>query len=274
MTSDQSTYEFDAIGSRFWLERLDSGTFSNDLRQAIDDYVALFDLRYSRFRDDSLVSQLFDTGVIADPPSEMIQMLDFAKEMFVASEGAFDLTVAGSLSELGYGSRRHSGGVRADFWNTISYSTDEIHCPDGIMLDFGGFGKGWLIDHIAQIMREHGVNQYIVNGGGDLVVHSNEPVEFALEDPHKPGVVWKTASIAAGALAGSNTLKRAWDTENGRKHHIIDPTTDDSSDSPYDASYVLAPTALIADTLATIVIVRPELTDALSRAYDAHVMLI
>lgn len=274
MTSDRSIYEFDAIGSRFWLERLDGGQFTSELRSAIDDYVTLFDLRYSRFRDDSLVSQLFDTGLISEPPEEMLRMLDFAKEMYDASDGVFDLTVAGALSKLGYGSRKHSASIRSDLWDILEYSPEEIRCSKGIMLDFGGFGKGWLIDEIARIMREHGATQFIVNGGGDLFVQSDTPIEFALEDPHKPGTVYRTVSISRGALGASNTIKRSWETAGGLKHHIIDPTTGDSSESSRVASYVLAPSALIADTLATVVIIRPELTDTLSRTYDAHVMLI
>ena len=274
MASEPSTYEFDAIGSRFWLERLDGGVFTTEIRQAIDDYVALFDLRYSRFRDDSLVSGLFDTGVIVAPPQEMLRMLDYAREMYAASDGVFDLTVAGALSKLGYGSHRHDADIRTNLWDILEYSPEEIRCPKGIMLDFGGFGKGWLIDEISRILRDHGASQYIVNGGGDLFVQSDTPIEFALEDPHKPDSVYKTVSLTTGALAGSNVLKRAWDTEKGTKHHIIDPATGDSSSSEYVASYVLAHTALIADTLATIVIIRPELKDRLSRAYDAGVMLV
>lgn len=274
MVKGQLTYEFDAIGSRFWLKRLDGGIFSSGLRAEIDQYVALFDLRYSRFRDDSLVSQLFDTGIISDPPEEMLRMLDYAKEMHVASDGVFDLTVAGTLSSLGYGSRKHAGDIRPDLWSILEYSSEEIRCPPGIMLDFGGFGKGWLIDEIARIMREHGVTQYIVNGGGDLLVQSDKPVTFALEDPHHPDTVYKTVSLEKGALACSNTIKRSWKTDTGTKHHIVDPATGDSSDSSYVGSYVIAHTALIADTLATIVIIRPMLRDSLARTYDAHVMLI
>ncbi len=274
MASNQSIYEFDAIGTRFWLERLDGGMFTPELRTAINECVALFDLRYSRFRDDSLISQLFDTGTIPNPPEEMLRMLDYAKEMHAVSGGAFNLTVAGSLSRLGYGSRKYAGDIRLDLWDILSYSSEEIRCPAGIMLDFGGFGKGWLVDGIAHIMRDHGVTQYIVNGGGDLFVQSDTPIEFALEDPNHPDTVYKTVSLTVGALAGSDTIKRSWETSSGLRHHIIDPTTGDSTDSSYVASYVIAHTALIADTLATIVIIRPTLKETLARAYDAHIMLI
>jgi thiamine biosynthesis lipoprotein len=274
MASRRSTYEFDAIGSRFWLERLDGGLFSAEIRNVIDAYVALFDRRYSRFRDDSLVAELFETGRIAQPPEEMLRMLDFAKDMYVVTEGVFDLTVAGALSDLGYGPHKHSAVPRTDLWDVLSYFSEEITCPTGVMLDFGGFGKGWLIDEIAQIMRDHGATQFIVNGGGDLFVQSDTPVEFALEDPFEPDTVYKTVSLTTGALAGSNVLKRAWSTEKGPKHHIIDPRTGDSSQSQVVASYVITHRALIADTLATIVIIRPELKDTLARAYDAHIILI
>lgn len=269
------TYEFEAIGTHWWLELLDGGDFTDSLRQQIDHTVAQFDQRYSRFRDDSLVSELYRTGALSHPPAEMLRMLDFAKEMYEASGGAFDITVGNTLHKFGYGKRTIAKKRQTNnFWQEIVITPAEIRYPDGVMLDFGGFGKGWLIDQLVRDLKLAGKQQFIVNGGGDIYVQAKDPVRFVLEDPTEVGRSVGHVDIANGALAGSDTIKRAWQDGDKRKHHIIDPHTDDSSVTGVVGSYVIAQSALIADTMATILILRPGLEQKLKQEFNLQTILI
>lgn len=272
--TDASVFQFDSIGSRFWLERLGGGDFSPTIKYAITQYCNEFDDSYSRFKDDSLVSQLADTGVLDNPPQELLDMLDFSKRMYDESNGAFNITVGAALHKLGYGSHVYSGDVVVNPWQQITWDEQQVVSPKGLMLDFGGFGKGWMVDSISDILRNHGVKWFIVNGGGDLYVQNDTPIDFALEDPQNPGTALRGIRIQKGALAGSDTIKRTWQSNGVTKHHIIDPATQDSSSGSVIASYVIADTALMADTMATIMILRPDLKNKLETAYGFSSILI
>lgn len=267
-------YEFEAIGTHWAIEILSAQAFTDELITTIHRTVDLFDQRYSRFRDDSLVAQLAREGELPDPPEEFVDMLSFAKDMYEISEGAFSIAVGASLHRMGYGSRIHGHDILRNIWDEITYSRQKIVIPRGEMLDFGGFGKGWLIDRFVDVMRTAGIHEFIVNGGGDLYCESNTLIEFKLEDPHDETKQFGQTRITHGALAASNTIKRAWQDGEVRKHHIIDPVTDDSSDSGVIAAYVRADTALIADTMATILIVRPELEEVLKDRYALDTILV
>lgn len=267
-------FTFDTIGSRFWVEHLSGASIKPLVRREILDYVNQFDNDYSRFKPDSLIMQLAKSGELISPPVELLRMLDYSKELYYASEGAFNITVGATLSKLGYGDPKDAGTAITDPWEYIHYGKGKVAIPKGLVIDLGGLGKGWLIDGVAAILQRHGINNFIVNGGGDLYVQSPEPVEFALEDPYNEERVLQTVRIQCGALAGSNTRKRSWDTAVGRKHHIIDPASGDSSNSGIVASYVIADTALVADSLATIAILRPGLKDVLSKKYKAKMRLL
>ena len=269
-----NVFSFDSIGTTFWIERLDGKEFGPGLQRTITEYAQNFDDTYSRFKDASLIGQLAQTGVLKHPTSELRAMLDYSRRMYEVSDGAFNITVGATLHRLGYGRRVHGGDVLVDPWGAVQWSSKKVSVPQGLMLDFGGFGKGWLIDKIGVLLRHNGVTRFIVNGGGDIFVQNSEPIEFALEDPKKPGRTLQTVKIAHGALAGSDTVKRSWDDGGARKHHIIDPRRNDSAHTPVLASYVLAPTALIADTLATIVIIRPSLKPKLTALFNADISLI
>lgn len=268
------TYEFDAIGTHWAIEVLSNQELSDELIADIHHTVDRFDQRYSRFREDSLIAELARTGILKNPPQEMIDMLTFAKQMHKDSGGAFTVAVGASLHRMGYGSRVHGRSIDRNIWDTITFSRNEIVTPVGEMLDFGGFGKGWLIDKLVEIMREARIQEFIVNGGGDLYCQSESPIEFRLEDPHDMMKQYGQTRITRGALAASNTIKRAWRDGDTLRHHIVDPATDAPSESPVIASFVKADTALIADTMATILILRPELEAELTTEYTLKTILV
>lgn len=269
-----ATHEFGAIGTHWAIEILSLQEFSAALITELHATADRFDQRYSRFRDDSLIAELARTGELISPPEEFVLMMDFAKEIYNVSRGAFNIGVGATLHRLGYGQRQHGHSIRKSIWDEISYSSDRITVPKGEMLDFGGFGKGWLIELFVADMRSAGITEFIVNGGGDLYCQSVEPIEFKMEDPYDASVQFGQTRIAQGALAVSNTIKRAWSDGEKIKHHIIDPETDDSSQSGVVASFVRADSALIADTVATILIVRPELEDELKAHYNLKTILV
>ena len=272
--SQQTTYEFESIGTRWWCEILSDDVFSPELREEMAMICETFDQRYSRFRDDSLVTELCLTGKLDSPPAEFVDMLDFAKQMHEASLGAFSLAVGPRLHALGYGTRAHGGSIDREFWQHVCYNKQQISAPKGLMLDFGGQGKGWLIDLLVQCMRRHHTEEFIINGGGDLYVQSQNPIEIALEHPTNPSQMIGTVHLQNSALAASSTLKRRWEHDGRTHHHIIDPETSESSDTGVIATYVIATTALIADVMATILIVRPDLEERLAHEFGLQTVVL
>lgn len=277
MTTPSDIYEFEAIGTHWWLERLDGGTFSDSIREALATYTAEFDRRYSRFREDSLVAKLAREGVIRHIPSEMFDMLTFAHTLYEDTEGVFSPLVGNTLQTLGYGKLRDTMSTRHALVSEesgLSWTKSSVRVNKGTVLDFGGFGKGWLIDEYAKILRRHKVKEFIVNGGGDLYVQASELVTFALEHPCDSTQKVGDIKIQKGALAASSTVKRSW--KQGRKiqHHIIDTSTGKPAESSVVASFVCAHTALVADSLATVLIIRPELRKDLEKKYNVETALI
>ncbi|MBK6599363.1 MAG: FAD:protein FMN transferase [Proteobacteria bacterium] len=67
---------------------------------------------------------------------------------------------------------------------------------------------------------------------------------------------------------------RTWEHDGATHHHIIDPATSESSTSDVISTYVLARTALIADVMATILLIRPELDHELSKKFHLQTILL
>ena len=80
--------------------------------------------------------------------------------------------------------------------------------------------------------------------------------------------------VQRGGLAVSSTIKRQWQKNGATHHHIIDPSLGASSQSGVASVYAKAPTVLIADTLATVLIVNPSLKQKLERYFSAQVIIV
>lgn len=266
-------FEFDGIGTHWWLECLEA-EFDEAAKKTILAEVERFDRAYSRFKDDSLIGQLNRTGVLLHPPRELLEMFAWSQELHEVSDGAFDISVGGVLHEQGYGLRAQAASIVEDFWQHTTHNEREIRLPPGATIDNGGYGKGWLIDNLVKLLRLCGYQSFIVNGGGDMYVNAPKPVEIALEHPYDSTKSIGVTRLQDQALAVSGTTKRTWQHAGKTYHHIVDPRTSDSPANDVAGVYVQAPTATIADSLATILMIRPDLQADLSKKYSANVRII
>ncbi|MGB4967311.1 MAG: FAD:protein FMN transferase [Candidatus Saccharimonadales bacterium] len=268
-----SIYEFDALGTRWSLELLE-GSWSTSAKNHILAQVTTFEDMYTRFRDSSLIGQLNLRKKLVSPPQELLDMFVFAEKMHVASQGAFNISVGGALDGLGYGDRSRAAAVKRNFWNEVKYNRDEILIPGEATVDLGGFGKGWLIDRLGVLLERLGHSHYLINGGGDILVAATKPIELGLEHPLTANNIIGTTKIKRGALAVSSTVKRRWQSDGKTYHHIIEPTTGISSNNKVISTYVKGPSALIADTCATILLLRPELTETLQNQFALQTIIL
>lgn len=266
-------FETEGIGTHWWFELLDTMTFPPSLIRQITATIEEFNADYTRFRDDSYVGRLNVDKKLSNPPAELIDMMDFAKKMYAVSGGAFNISIGGALHAVGYGSRERAGTIHEKFWDETKYNRDEIIIPGDATIDLGGLGKGWLIDKLAEVFRAAGFEQFIINGGGDIYVSSDEPIELGLEHPHGHTKMIGMTRMTRGALGVSSNVKRIWEYEGKTHHHIIDPVTGTSASSDVVSTYVRADTALIADTMATILLLRPQLDGSLSKKFDLKTIL-
>ncbi|MBP9761984.1 FAD:protein FMN transferase [Candidatus Saccharibacteria bacterium] len=265
--------ELEALGTRWFIEPLGAPWGARAVR-TITQAVLDFEKTYTRFTDTSLLGSLNKHKILHRPPSEMLQMLRFAQNMQTSSNGVFNISVGGELVRLGYGQDAGTGNVSDTFWDEVVLTSDKITIPDQINLDFGGFGKGWLIDKLDAMIRSTFAQEYIINGGGDILVRSTRPIELALEHPHDPTMMIGTTRIMQGALAVSSPIKRSWKLGGHSVHHIIDPRKRRPSASPVVSAYVRSTSALIADVCATVLIIEPKLERRLAKKFDIQSILI
>ena len=63
--------------------------------------------------------------------------------------------------------------------------------PD-LQIDLGGIAKGYAIGLIGDLLERNGIEHYVINAGGDLLVAGNrfgQPWRIGIQNPFAPGVV-------------------------------------------------------------------------------------
>lgn len=265
--------EFESLGTYWWIEILDE-LDDSDIEAVILQRVQAFHNDYSRFIPESYIGRLNKQKVLKNPQQELLDMLTFARDMFRETDGMFNISVGSTLGQLGYGTADATSRVHSDIWSYVTFNSSHVTIPADVEIDLGGFGKGWIIDEIGKILRAHGHEHFVINGGGDILVSSIEPIELALEHPLDDTQMIGTTRITQGALAVSSTKKRVWKQGDVTYHHIIDPRTAQPSSSQVAATYVRAKTALVADTLATVLLIDPSQEKKLTDTYRLKTILI
>lgn len=225
---------------------------SADVMDAIAERIELFDRCYSRFRADSLVSRIATAPGSWDFPPDAAPLFQWYRSLYERTAGAVSPLVGRRLESLGY-DRAYS--LRANGTQTPVPAWDDAIAWDGqrlttfrpVLIDVGAAGNGYLIDLVAALLREAEVDEYILDASGDILHRGSEPMRIALEHPADPKKASGVVKLSNAALCASAPGRRSW---GDGLHHIIDAVTGNPT-SAIVATWAIAPTALVADGLAT-----------------------
>ena len=257
-------FTFEAIGTHFWIEISDE--ISDEQLAATKARSELlcstFNQNYSRFRPDSQVSILNRERRLESPTEECRVLLQYGKELYLRSEGLFNPLVGHILEARGYDAdysfKAKDGADAPSLCNPLTdlmISKNEITLTCG-SLDLGGYGKGYLIDHIAEDFLTHGIKHFLINGGGDMYgtsMRDGEAITIYLEHPTETSQYLMETTILNQGFAASSPFKRQWSDKERLYTHIIA-----ESEVPKLATFVKANNALDADAFATVALLLPE----------------
>jgi thiamine biosynthesis lipoprotein len=141
-------------------------------------------------------------------------------------------------------------------WRKVQRAPGKVFLPrPGMALDFGGFGKEYAVDIVAEIALKHGLQHVLVDFGHDLrAIGAPAPRpcwHIGLEDPRDPGAYSGSIGVSAKGIASSGDYLRCF-TINGRRYgHIVDPRTGWPVANGCTQATVIADTCLQAGVLST-----------------------
>ena len=246
-----SSWRFDAIGTPWVIDT--PVALEDSVRQDVWARIDAFDLAYSRFRADSLLSRVADAPGQVTLPSDSVPLFDLYRQLYEATRGALSPLVGSALNHWGYDPGYRLTALPGPPPPVPAF--DEVLSLDGVTLtahrpvsiDIGAAGKGFLVDEVAQLLIDAGVEEFTIDASGDIRHRGPRPESIALEHPGDPSLAVGIARLANRSLAASAPNRRTWAPG---IHHILNALTGLPTVG-IRATFVVADTAGLADGLAT-----------------------
>jgi thiamine biosynthesis lipoprotein len=216
----------------------------------------------TRFEASSEVMQLAtQVGVRVPVSTILFEAVQFALAVAEATEGAFDPTVGYAMESLGFNREYRTGQTirtALDSSGSVSYrdvrldaERQTITLLRPLILDLGAVAKGLAVDLAVRELQSF--ENFAINAGGDLYLAgcnpNGEPWSIGIRHPRRDNELIDSIRVSNRAVCTSGDYeKRAAADEQG--HHILDPRTGSSANAVASVT-VIAPTAMLADALAT-----------------------
>ena len=244
-------------------------------KTAVDSILKVIDLSMSTYIDNSLISKINKGEHLPiDPHFEKV--LSASMDIYKQSDGIFDPSIGQLINAWGFGKKEnHTPPTQKQIDSLLALTgMDKVHVattPKGtfvekdnpnIQLNFNAIAQGYTSDVIADYFLSKQITNFIVEVGGELVIHGRNTlkgkswtigIDNPLQKPDEDREIVATVELTDCGLATSGNYRKLWtDSLTGQKYvHTINPKTGRPQPSNLLSATVIAPSAMLADGYAT-----------------------
>ncbi len=151
--------------------------YDKDLKKEIEAELQKVDASLSMFNPQSTISRI-NRGETDETDEMLNEILKLSFTINSATNGAFDPTVAPLVNAWGFGFKSGTlpNSREVDSLRTL-VGLSAIHLNKGKLtkdnplsiLDLSAIAKGYGVDRAAQVLRNHGIQHFMVEIGGEVV---------------------------------------------------------------------------------------------------------
>ena len=241
------------------------------LEARLDTTLAAVNAEMSTYLPDSALSQ-FNQAPVGDwvpVAADLADVVSAARKLSEMSTGAFDVTVGPLVNLWGFGPEE-AGGIpepaaidaareRVGYHHLdVRLSPPALKKQAPVYVDLSAIAKGHGVDRLARVLLESGCESYLVDIGGEVRAGARKPdgqpwrIGVEVPDARQVGGVQRVVPLVEFAVATSGDYRNFLEAGDRRYSHTIDPRTGAPVRHELASVTVLAPTAMSADGLATL----------------------
>jgi thiamine biosynthesis lipoprotein len=239
-----------------------------DLQAQIVGAMQAVDNSLSPFNKHSIITHVNHNDTITID-TLFAEVFRNAQVIYEESHGAFDPTVAPLVNAWGFGFKSGIDVTTSTIDSLRSLiGMSRISLIDGhvvkddqrIMLDFSAIAKGYGSDRVARVLDSCGVQNYMVEIGGEVVVRGhnrngnpwgigiNKPIDDSLSTNQELQTVLRLTDCA---IATSGNYRNFYYKDGVKYAHTIDPRSGYPVQHSLLSATVIADNCMRADALAT-----------------------
>ncbi|MEG0250199.1 MAG: FAD:protein FMN transferase [Peptostreptococcus sp.] len=126
----------------------------------------------------------------------------------------------------------------------------------GMKLDLGGIAKGYCADKVAEYLKENGVDNAIVNLGGNIYVMGKNEVKkdfvVGIQNPlQKSSDSMASVKLSNKSIVTSGIYERFLEKDGKIYHHMLDPDTGYPFDNELSSVTIFSDKSVDGDALST-----------------------
>lgn len=237
------------------------------LRDSILNAAAPVDASLSVFNDSSLVARV-NAAKAVKVDRHFIKVYEETLRINRLSDGMFDPTLSPAITAWGFGKGHHatSDTLRLDSLRQIvglhhtSLRGDTLFKDNpAVCFNFSALAKGYGCDLVAEMLRRNGVENFLVEIGGEIVAsgvnEKGRPWRIAIDRPEwglvPGGDPIEIINITGKGMATSGNYRNFHKSAEGRYGHTISPRTCRPVATDVISATVIAGSCMEADALAT-----------------------
>ena len=243
--------------------------FSRSLKEEIVAEFNRFNLSLNPFMDNSIITKI-NRNEHVKPDSLFIKVFRKSMEVSRRSGGKFDITASPLINAWGFGFQNMDSITPQIIdslkmfvgFEKISMNEDGeiIKTDPRVTLNTSAIAKGYACDVIADLLERYGVENYMVEIGGEITANGvndkgecwrigvDKPIDDPLGMRHELQVI---LSLCNKAMATSGNYRNYY-VKDGKKYaHTIDPHTGYPSQQDILGATVIADDCMTADAYAT-----------------------
>ena len=217
----------------------------------------------------SIINQQYNSAwqVIS---ADLYRVLMMAMRVNQQSRGAFDVTVGPLVNLWGFGPNKSQDQVpeKEEILAILQgIGSDAIHLRQRDerfelrlsgqrYIDLSAIAKGDAVDMLGNLLQRYGINNYLVEVGGEIVAHGNKPENqpwrIAIEAPNDDGrSVQMVIPLSNLGVATSGDYRNFFEQDGLRFSHTIDGRTGYPVKHELASVSVLHESVALADAWAT-----------------------
>ncbi len=242
------------------------------IKEKFEIYHKLYNV-YARYDGINNINTINNSEKAVDVQKELIDLLEFSKEMNTLTDGYVNIAMGSVLSvwhrfrEEGLNNPENARIPNMEDLEKLNEHTDinslvingntvEITDKEA-KLDVGAIAKGYATEQVALWMEENGITGYLLNAGGNIRIVGKRPDnkkwQIGLENPdtedtENPYIEY--LDLDEMSIVTSGSYQRFYTVDGVSYHHIIDTDTLMPAKG-FKMVSVICPDSGMADALST-----------------------
>ncbi|WP_047445201.1 FAD:protein FMN transferase [Alistipes sp. ZOR0009] len=241
-----------------------------NLQPQVDSILKNFDQSLSIYCKTSIITRINNNDTTVRTDAYFDECYKLSEEVYQATNGAFDITVGPLVQAWGFGLKKRDKITKERIDSILPLvGMGKVKLVDGkliksnpsMFVDVNAIAQGYSVDVIARYFESKGINEYLVEIGGETLCKGLNSkgkawvigIDKPFDNNVTPGqdLQAKVALPSGKALATSGSYRKFFE-ENGVKYsHELDPKTGYPAHNTLLSISVVANNCALADGYAT-----------------------